>query len=118
MTPTELRTYRTTSCPGLTQAQVAADLQVAPNTVARWERGTLAIPWWVGEVLTLREKVQKAAWDSLIAGSRGRQTARFATKYKALARKYHPDRNPEGAEVMRDINELAQTLQPRRRRRT
>lgn len=29
---------------GLTQAQLAEILEVKPNTVARWERGVLAVP--------------------------------------------------------------------------
>lgn len=29
---------------GLTQAQLAEILEVKPNTVARWERGLLAVP--------------------------------------------------------------------------
>jgi transcriptional regulator with XRE-family HTH domain len=30
--------------------------------------------------------------------------------YKRIAKKYHPDQNPEHAEVMKDINELMQAL--------
>ena len=48
----ELRDFRVKL--GLTQAQVAAELGVAPNTVARWERGEL------GFHPAMREKVE--AW--------------------------------------------------------
>ena len=41
MTPDELRRRRDEA--GLTQAGLAARLDVAPNTVARWERGELTI---------------------------------------------------------------------------
>ena len=41
MTPQELRSTRERL--GFTQAQLAAELDVQPNTVARWERGELPI---------------------------------------------------------------------------
>lgn len=42
MTGAELRAARARL--GLTQAALAKKLHVAPNTVARWERGERAIP--------------------------------------------------------------------------
>jgi len=35
---------------------------------------------------------------------------RAAKVYRKLAAKYHPDHNPATAEVMKDVNELWQTL--------
>lgn len=42
MTPADLKACRAKL--GLTQAELAAYLKVAPNTVARWEREVLALP--------------------------------------------------------------------------
>lgn len=49
---------------GLTQKQVAAELGVSPNTVARWERGEL------GFHPAMREKVE--AWISSGTSTRRR----------------------------------------------
>ena len=37
---------------GLTQAKIARQLSVAPNTFARWERGELPIPEWATQLLS------------------------------------------------------------------
>ena len=44
MTNVELKSLRTRL--GLTQAELAEDVGVVPNTLARWERGELGIPVW------------------------------------------------------------------------
>lgn len=41
MTPTDLRTSR--QALGLTQQGLAEALGVSPNTIARWERGEMAV---------------------------------------------------------------------------
>ena len=52
MTPADLRRWRDQS--GLTQKTAAESLGVAANTVARWERGELAIPHWVPLLIQAR----------------------------------------------------------------
>ena len=49
MTNAELKSLR--SRLGLTQAALAKAVGVAPNTLARWERGELGIPGWAAERL-------------------------------------------------------------------
>jgi transcriptional regulator with XRE-family HTH domain len=44
---------------GLTQAQLAEILDVKPNTVARWERGLLAVPRTVELAMATVERIYK-----------------------------------------------------------
>jgi transcriptional regulator with XRE-family HTH domain len=44
---------------GLTQAQLAEILDVKPNTVARWERGLLAVPRTVELAMETVERMYK-----------------------------------------------------------
>jgi transcriptional regulator with XRE-family HTH domain len=44
---------------GLTQAQLAEILGVKPNTVARWERGLLAVPRTVELAMETVERIYK-----------------------------------------------------------
>ncbi|MBA2733851.1 MAG: helix-turn-helix domain-containing protein [Acidobacteria bacterium] len=44
---------------GLTQAQLADILDVKPNTVARWERGLLAVPRTVELAMETIERIYK-----------------------------------------------------------
>ncbi len=44
---------------GLTQAQLAEILDVKPNTVARWERGVLAVPRTVELAMETVERMYK-----------------------------------------------------------
>lgn len=44
---------------GLTQVQLAEILAVKPNTVARWERGLLAVPRTVELAMETVERMQK-----------------------------------------------------------
>lgn len=44
---------------GLTQAQLAETLDVKPNTVARWERGLLAVPRTVELAMESVERIYK-----------------------------------------------------------
>jgi transcriptional regulator with XRE-family HTH domain len=44
---------------GLTQAQLAEILDVKPNTVARWERGLLAVPRTVEFAMETVERMYK-----------------------------------------------------------
>lgn len=44
---------------GLTQAQLAAILDVKPNTVARWERGLLSVPRTVELAMETVERMYK-----------------------------------------------------------
>lgn len=54
MTPDELRRRRETM--SLSQSELAAILQVASNTIARWERGERAIPSMLGLALQAIEQ--------------------------------------------------------------
>jgi len=54
----ELREARTAE--SLTQAALADALGVSSNTVARWERGELPVPKWVGRMLDLRAELDRA----------------------------------------------------------
>ncbi len=60
MTPNELRKRREALL--LTQAELAARLEVAPNTVARWERGERAIPPLLKHAL---QAVEDAHWAAV-----------------------------------------------------
>lgn len=53
----ELKEKRTAL--GLTQAQLAEILDVKPNTVARWERGLLAVPRTVELAMQTVERLYK-----------------------------------------------------------
>ena len=44
---------------GLTQSQLAEILDVKPNTVARWERGLLAVPRTVELAMETVERIYK-----------------------------------------------------------
>jgi transcriptional regulator with XRE-family HTH domain len=131
MTGDELRRLRQVK--GWTQRVMAAHLGVAPNTVARWERGELPIPEWIDR----REEAERAARRAKRQAAERRAEERswerprrqfnkaFATDdrlrpeaekvYRRLAAKYHPDRNPAAAEFMADLNELWQAVQPARK---
>ena len=54
MTGDELREKRQSL--GMTQEQLAAELKVAPNTVARWERGERSIPPYLDLALETIER--------------------------------------------------------------
>jgi len=62
----------------------------------------------------LQRKLNEGFAD-VFSGLFGKSKAGAASKgdavYKRLARKYHPDRNPQHAEMMKDINELYQSTQ-------
>jgi hypothetical protein len=68
--------------------------------------GLLRIPRPVAEVIA-----------RALAGEQANDETRerAAVVYRRLAQKYHPDRSPENAEVMADINELYQAATARRR---
>jgi DNA-binding transcriptional regulator YiaG len=51
MTPRQLKTYRRRM--GLSQVAFAEHVGVAPNTVARWERGELGMKGTTARLLTL-----------------------------------------------------------------
>lgn len=44
---------------GMTQAQLAEILEVKPNTVARWERGLLAVPRTVALAMETVSRMKK-----------------------------------------------------------
>ncbi len=54
MTGDELRDKR--EALGMTQEQLATELKVAPNTVARWERGERSIPPYLDLALETIER--------------------------------------------------------------
>lgn len=56
MTGDELREKR--EALGMTQEQLATELKVAPNTVARWERGERSIPPYLDLALETIERNQ------------------------------------------------------------
>lgn len=56
MTGDELRGKR--ALLGMTQEQLAAELNVAPNTVARWERGERSIPPYLDLAMETVERNQ------------------------------------------------------------
>lgn len=60
------------------------------------------------ELLEARSRASRAP----AAHGRG-DLSRAAKLYKHLVGKYHPDRNPGGGEIMRDINQLWQAVQGR-----
>jgi hypothetical protein len=72
------------------------------------------------EIAYLNQKIARLEADLVSARAKAAQSPPFvfhsptienATKiYRKLAAKYHPDRNPAGAELMKDINELWQAL--------
>jgi hypothetical protein len=71
------------------------------------DSGTLCINrWWVEKncLEHLLEPFQPNAGESIILCSTNKV-------YRRLAFKYHPDRSPEKAEFMKDLNELWQALQ-------
>lgn len=57
MTGKTLRAEREAGPEPRTQSQLAADLGVVSNTVARWERDELPIPTWVDKVIALIHRV-------------------------------------------------------------
>ncbi|HEV8342866.1 MAG TPA: hypothetical protein VGR30_10905 [Candidatus Binatia bacterium] len=68
------------------------------------------------EIKSLNEKIsrlQRENINSFLDDSHGDSHAQKI--YRRLAAKYHPDRNPQGAEIMTDINELWQSLVSQRR---
>ncbi len=160
MTGAELRAHRLQH--RLTQQQLAGDLGVRANTVARWERGERQIPATVARMISLHEdraqiirdlraalqalhedrariirdlraalrarddmirtlrenirrlKQRRRSWDAIDLLLRTASVAEPADRvYRRLALKYHPDRHPEQAAVMRDINELWQAMRRR-----
>ena len=103
-----------------TQPALAKMLHVEPNTLARWESGRLAVPFWVVDLLHLQWVAAKQRGRLFRLEGQGRR-AREPRKtvrrdpglaavqvYHRLAAKYHPDRRPEYAEFMKDLNELYQ----------
>ena len=72
------------------------------------------------EIAHLNQRIARLEADLAEARTRAERTPPFlsrspnlerATKiYRKLAAKYHPDRNPATAEVMKDLNELWQAL--------
>jgi transcriptional regulator with XRE-family HTH domain len=104
----------------VSQAAWAERLGVAATTVARWERGEQPIPKVV-EALIIAESLTKfhertnrdlkIENESLKRIAKLKPTRRVDDSvFKRLARKYHPDQNPEHAEIMTDLNELWQSL--------
>ena len=77
MTPEALREHRKASHRTTTQSELAETLGVASNTVARWERGKLPIPTWVGRMLTLTRQVDRLERALLRAR---RENARLRTQ--------------------------------------
>jgi hypothetical protein len=63
----------------------------------------------MAEVERLRKLVEEQRKKIAGRSSAGSPTTANAI-YKKLVRKYHPDRNPDGAEIMADINELHQAM--------
>jgi DNA-binding transcriptional regulator YiaG len=57
MTPRQLKIYRRRL--GLSQVEFAAQVGVAPNTVARWERGELGMKGTTARLLTLLVQTTK-----------------------------------------------------------
>jgi hypothetical protein len=70
-------------------------------------RGTIRVSeWWIqtNELEYLIEE-PPPRWESAVES-----LVRAQKTYRRLAAKYHPDRSPETAEVMKDINELWQAV--------
>jgi len=141
MTGDELRAYRLSR--QLPQSKLAGELGVTANTVARWERGERAIPAAIARAIdtrqdrtriiadlearlrarddeirtlkaTIKRKRRPTRWELFAELLEGKDTEqRAAAIYRRLVRKYHPDRQPQHAEVMADINELWQAAMPR-----
>ena len=57
MTPEQLRQARAAG--GATQSELAQTLGVTSNTVARWERGELPIPRYVGLIIELMKDLTR-----------------------------------------------------------
>ena len=66
MSPLELIARR--EALGLSQSQLAAQLDVAQNTVSTWERGTRGIPPGITVEIEALEDIQDAMIDSVFAG--------------------------------------------------
>jgi hypothetical protein len=71
------------------------------------------------EVAHLRQRVANLEADLINVRARGATRAggarldKAARLYRKLALKYHPDRNPAAAEIMRDLNQLWQAVTTR-----
>lgn len=63
------------------------------------------------EIARLQRELQDAQRKTNeIEGTRTLKLKRSTTIYKNMVNKYHPDRNPGAAEVMKDVNELWQSM--------
>ena len=113
MTGAELR--RTRRKAEQTQQQFATDLGVAPNTVARWERGERPIPKWVTRRLAADRTATKARGTAADRPRRGHTSKDI---YLRLMKKYHPDKHPQNREAAEgftaDLNEWWKAIKAER----
>jgi hypothetical protein len=86
---------------------------VGKLVVSSWYGHKLEEALKVGEASAIKKAYERGFQEGLALGSlkaRRRDPLAAARIYHKLVAKYHPDRNGGNAEVMKDINELWQTM--------